>query len=85
MRALIYVVHSAKAVAEGAVGFFLDHFVASRAARFTYGVNVSPRFRPNDPEHAKRKNNLLPVGISGIQYIDGGFRAHVTKVFMWDA
>ncbi|KAI1793699.1 hypothetical protein LXA43DRAFT_1121934 [Ganoderma leucocontextum] len=46
--------HTSKAVADGAVYFFLDHFVLSRVAKMTYGTKFSPYYNANDPEHVAR-------------------------------
>ncbi|EKM51021.1 uncharacterized protein PHACADRAFT_212923 [Phanerochaete carnosa HHB-10118-sp] len=46
--------HTNKAVAEGAVSFFLGHSVAARVARLTYGTSCVADYKPNDPDHAIR-------------------------------
>ncbi|KAJ8595459.1 hypothetical protein M405DRAFT_759150 [Rhizopogon salebrosus TDB-379] len=43
--------HVNKAVADGAVSFYIDHLVSSRVARATYGIGVSTRYNTRDPEH----------------------------------
>ena len=57
-------IHSNKAVAVGAVSFYLDHFVTARIAKFTYGSSCSRRYEPFNPEHVRRdaKSYLDPVG-----------------------
>jgi hypothetical protein len=66
-------------VAEGAVGFFLDHYVSARVARFTYGVYCNNRYDPSNPEHVRRKGKVYNDP-SGTKFIPGGFLPHVTKV-----
>ncbi|KAI4525193.1 hypothetical protein EV122DRAFT_206731 [Schizophyllum commune] len=55
---------TSKAVADGAIGFYCDHHVSARMARFMYGVEFLREFDPNDREHVKRKGRLceLPSG-----------------------
>ncbi|KAG2015128.1 hypothetical protein CC2G_008423 [Coprinopsis cinerea AmutBmut pab1-1] len=43
-----------KAVADGALSFYLDHRVVSRVSRFTYGVNCHVPYNPRDEEHQIR-------------------------------
>ena len=54
--ALTLVINSNKAVAVGAISFYLDHFVAGRISKFTYGVPCSTIYRSFNPEHTKRKH-----------------------------
>ena len=55
---------SNKAVAVGAVSFYLNHFVTGRISKFTYGTTYNTLYQPSDPEHVKRehKSYLNPVG-----------------------
>ncbi|OAX34642.1 hypothetical protein K503DRAFT_859084 [Rhizopogon vinicolor AM-OR11-026] len=48
--------HVNKAVADGAVSFYIDHLVSSRVARATYGVEIYTPFNPHDPEHQARQH-----------------------------
>ncbi|KAF8632452.1 hypothetical protein AX15_001886 [Amanita polypyramis BW_CC] len=43
-----------KAVAEGAVSYYIDHRVSVRVARCTFGVEVTRAFDPTDSEHIRR-------------------------------
>ncbi|KAI0725426.1 hypothetical protein C8Q72DRAFT_954800 [Fomitopsis betulina] len=45
-----------KAVAEGALWFYLDHRVRARTIRHTYGVPAACEYISSDPEHCKRKH-----------------------------
>ncbi|KZT00293.1 uncharacterized protein LAESUDRAFT_732387 [Laetiporus sulphureus 93-53] len=50
--------HTHKAVAEGAISYYLDHFVSARIARFTYGTDCVTDYDAANPEHARRSNNV---------------------------
>ncbi|KAG2129869.1 uncharacterized protein EDB93DRAFT_1095170 [Suillus bovinus] len=52
--------HTAKAVADGAVAFFLDHRVSARVAKFTYGTRCATQFDRNDPQHKLRASMAVP-------------------------
>ncbi|THV07788.1 hypothetical protein K435DRAFT_169479 [Dendrothele bispora CBS 962.96] len=43
-----------KAVADGAISFYLNHLVTSRISRRIYGAECIRDFNPDDPEHQKR-------------------------------
>ncbi|KAJ7578258.1 hypothetical protein C8J56DRAFT_359740 [Mycena floridula] len=47
--------HINKAVADGAVSFYLDHFVSIRVSRGTYGVSCDLDYDSSDPEHYDRR------------------------------
>lgn len=53
-----------KAVADGAISFYLDHFVQSRVAKVTYGTFGGVPYDPNDAEHVERQDQtyFLPSG-----------------------
>ncbi|KAH9850843.1 hypothetical protein C2E23DRAFT_869587 [Lenzites betulinus] len=46
--------NTSKAVAEGAVMFYLENFVSARVTRSTYGLEVSVLYEQSDPEHHSR-------------------------------
>jgi hypothetical protein len=71
--------HSAKAVGEGAVSFYLDHYVSSRIAKVSYGVKGSRSYKPNDPEHERRKRHIF-ARPSGHKMINGAFVTVLEKV-----
>jgi len=64
--------HVSKAVADGAVAMYLDHFVRTRVSKVTYGSFASIPFDPSDPEHRQRAANSS-VSISGSRCLDGRF------------
>lgn len=51
--------HRNKAVAQGAVAFFLDATVTSRVSRFEYGIQTSVRFNPLNVQHAVRSSQAV--------------------------
>ena len=51
--------HRNRAVASGAVLFYLDNFVASRLARATYGTTVCTVFDIDDPHHLQRRAGIV--------------------------
>ncbi|KAF9025403.1 hypothetical protein BDZ89DRAFT_915517, partial [Hymenopellis radicata] len=53
-----------KAVADGAVSFYIDHFVSSRVAKFNYGTDCVTSYIPFLSSHSIRssKVELLPLG-----------------------
>ena len=52
--------HTAKAVASGAVAFYLDHSVSARMARMTYGTRCAIEYKKDDPEHIARAGTVIP-------------------------
>ncbi|KAF9647981.1 hypothetical protein BDM02DRAFT_3155934 [Thelephora ganbajun] len=55
---------TSKAVADGAIGFYCDHHVGARVAKYMYGVEFLREFDATDPEHKERQSRLfqLPSG-----------------------
>ncbi|KAG2347369.1 hypothetical protein BDR05DRAFT_876763 [Suillus weaverae] len=70
--------HTAKAVADGAVAFFLDHRVSARVAKFTYGTRCATQFDRNDPQHKLRASMVVPRP-SGRTVLPNAFSAILTK------
>ena len=66
---LIYMCTRNKAVAAGAVSYYLDHFVVGRLVRYTYGIPASIPYDPSDPEHRKRAHKKY-MGITGVPRLD---------------
>ncbi|KAF9026682.1 hypothetical protein BDP27DRAFT_1437443 [Rhodocollybia butyracea] len=46
--------HVNKAVSDGAVSFYLDHFVTKRVSRWPYGIRCTVGYDKDDPEHQRR-------------------------------
>jgi len=55
-----------KAVADGAISYYLDQFVVGRVVRCTYGTPVSIKYDPSDPEHCRRSHEKYQ-GVSGLR------------------
>lgn len=70
--------HTGKAVADGAVAFFLDHRVSARVAKFTYGTRCATQFDRNDPQHKLRASTAVPRP-SGRTVLPNAFSAILTK------
>ncbi|KAG2353445.1 hypothetical protein BDR07DRAFT_1367118 [Suillus spraguei] len=56
--------HVNKAVADGAVSFYIDHLVSSRVARATYGTDCNTQYNSRDPEHLARQHKKF-IGLTG--------------------
>ena len=69
---------SNKAVADGAISYYVGHFVQSRVSKLTYGSRVDFDYDPNNPEHQKR--SFLTSIISGDKLIDNGFSVILSGV-----
>ncbi|KAK0222690.1 hypothetical protein EDD85DRAFT_1028139 [Armillaria nabsnona] len=50
--------HANKAVADGAMSFYVDRTVSVRFSQCSYGVCKSSAFNPKDPQHQKRKEKV---------------------------
>ena len=60
----IYMCTRSKAVADGAISYYLDQFVVGRLVRYTYGTPASIRYDPSDPEHRMRSHKKY-LGMAG--------------------
>jgi len=70
---------SNKAVADGAIAFYLDHIVSVRVARWTYGTEYHICYNPSNPQHAARSETIFTFP-SGTRYVPKAFRAMLEKV-----
>ena len=70
---------SVKAVADGAVSFFIDHHVMARVAKISYGAPCSRTYNASDPEHVKRADSRYQRP-SGDYSLPGGFSTILPKV-----
>ena len=68
-----------KAVADGAISFYLDHFVQSRVSKVTYGTFGGVRYDPSDSEHVERQDDTYFIQ-SGQKYVSGRFCVILPKV-----
>ncbi|KAJ7073106.1 hypothetical protein C8F01DRAFT_1362300 [Mycena amicta] len=64
--------HVNKAVSDGAVSFYLDHFVSARIAKDTYGIVMNIPYDPSNSEHAKR-SHLVYIDAEGKERISNRF------------
>jgi hypothetical protein len=65
----IHVRVRSKAVAAGAISYYLDHFVVGRIVKYTYGNPGSVMYNASDPEHRKRADKKY-LGIAGRIQLD---------------
>jgi len=70
--------HINKAVSDGAISFFVDHFVSTRVSRFMYGVSARRTYDALDAEHRKRVGKLF-IDASGTQKLDEHFSVILAK------
>ncbi|KAF9783757.1 hypothetical protein BJ322DRAFT_877685 [Thelephora terrestris] len=67
-----------KAVAIGAVSYYVDHFVTGRVSKFTYGVPCIIRYNPSDVEHSRRAHKLTTDAI-GEKYVPDKFQTMLSR------
>jgi len=67
-----------KAVAVGAVSFYIDRFVRGRISKFTYGVPYSAIYNPYNPEHVKRKDKTH-IDLEGDMCVPDAFTTLLSK------
>jgi hypothetical protein len=72
-------IHRNKAVAEGALRYYLDNIVCARVARFTYGTDCVRHYNPEDREHTVRLHKICKEP-SGAQTVPDAFNAILKKV-----
>jgi len=68
-----------KAVAVGAISYYMEHFITGRISRFTYGALYDVIYQPHNPEHVKRKD-MSYLGPSGNKLVPGCFRTMLARV-----
>ena len=59
-------------MAEGAVSYYIDHYVATRMARVTYGTNCNFPYQRDKASHIARAD-LVYVGADGRDRLDHCF------------
>jgi len=64
--------HVNKAVSDGAISFYLDHFVRTRVSKITYGSFCHIPYNPTDPDHKSRPQNVF-TAVTGAKRIRGRF------------
>ncbi|KAJ7578246.1 hypothetical protein C8J56DRAFT_969497 [Mycena floridula] len=70
--------HVNKAVADGAVSFYLDHFVTERVSKVTYGTEYDVDYDAGDPEHLARASDSFTC-FDGAERIPSGFSILLAK------
>ncbi|KIL54538.1 hypothetical protein M378DRAFT_92351 [Amanita muscaria Koide BX008] len=68
-----------KAVADGAISWYLCRYVSARIAKYSYGVSVEQEFDPTNPEHVSRESTKLTCA-NGKFCIPGGFLTIMKRV-----
>ncbi|KAG6840363.1 hypothetical protein C0991_007179 [Blastosporella zonata] len=71
--------HLNKAVADGAVSFYVDHLVKARRAKYTYGIEFYSEFDPYNLEHIRRSSTMAFLDANGLYYIDRQFQCILNK------
>lgn len=66
-------------MAEGAVSYYLNHWVKSRVSKYTFGVPCSVRFREEEEEHTRREHTTF-LSPSGLRYLPGAFETILQRV-----
>jgi hypothetical protein len=70
---------TSKAVADGAIGFYCDHHVGARIAKYMYGVEFLREFDATDAEHMERQSRLFQLP-SGPQLLPDAFDCILARV-----
>ena len=68
-----------KAVSDGAISFYLDHFVRTRVSKVTYGSLSRVEYNPSDPDHRSRSHKVV-TDASGVERILDHFDIILPKV-----
>jgi hypothetical protein len=74
-----YLLYRNKAVADGAISFYIDHYVHTRVSKFDYGQFSNVRYNPQNPEHVARYRDSY-VSLSGERNIKNSFSVILPKV-----
>lgn len=70
--------HLNKAVADGAISFYLDHSVSVRVSRVAYGTECNTPYRKDDVEHRSRSSRVFQ-GLDGVQRLPDYFSTILPK------
>lgn len=70
--------HTNKAVADGAISFYIDHLVATRAARFFYGKSANVPYNKKNHEHRFRRHKKC-ASLDGTNVLPDCFRIILSK------
>ena len=72
-----------KAVSDGAISFYLDHFVRARVSKITYGYFCHIPYQPNAPDHSMRSHKVS-TSSSGCKQIGDFFDIILPKVKLFN-
>jgi len=64
--------HVSKAVSDGAISFYLDHYVRTRVSKVTYGVFSDIEYDSSVPDHGSKSHEVF-VDVSGTERISDFF------------
>jgi hypothetical protein len=67
-----------KAVADGAISFFLDHYLSVRVARTTLGINMSVLYDHGSQHHRRRFRDIVTTP-AGTKLLRNGFKVILAK------
>jgi len=70
--------HTNKAVADGAVSFYIDHLVSTRTARFSYGIKTNVTYDETDYEHRIREYKRY-TKVTGVEALPCAFSTKLAK------
>jgi len=79
LQAVTWLPDRNKAVAVGAISYYVDHFVTGRISKFTYGVLCNIHYDSSNPEHAQRLHKSF-INAMGERWIPGCFSTMLTRV-----
>ena len=74
---------SNKAVADGSMSFFLDHFVKMRVSKMAYGLTIRRRYDPTNPEHILRSQEIHYHEVTERNYLYDVFSTILSKVLIF--
>ena len=66
-------------MSNGAISFYLDHFVKTRVSKVTYGYFCHIPYVPSDPDHVCRVGNSF-ISIAGEKRLSNSFDVILSKV-----
>lgn len=65
-------------MADGAASFYIDHYVAARVARASYGIQYNPHLDGSKEDHRRRLSTAY-TGVSGYTSLVGAFGVILKK------
>jgi len=68
-----------KAVSDGAISFYLDHYVRTRVSKVTFGMFCNETFDSSQEDHRERESRAY-VAVSGIKRLPDFFAIILPKV-----